>query len=169
MYISIFFFPIKKNWLDTRLTRDSRLTWTRGWLVQRYNSPCLPWLWSHPWFSDSCTRGWCLHWSSGWGLLVLLVFKRQHDSDWVLFLKLLLVGRCILGHFWLDELLDGRLYKFFWVAQMGKVTLRRSHSWWNSFHVEESLNARLSMVFSQARRNEPPKIFEVGIFRGLKR
>ena len=28
----------KKSWLDSWLTRDSRLTWARACLVQRYNS-----------------------------------------------------------------------------------------------------------------------------------
>ena len=30
-------------------------------IVDSQGVACFPSLWFHPWFSDSCTRGWCLH------------------------------------------------------------------------------------------------------------
>ena len=43
LFSTIYFYRDKiekkeKIWLDSWLTRDSRLTWARAWLVQRYNS-----------------------------------------------------------------------------------------------------------------------------------
>ena len=55
-----------------------------------------------------------------------LTFEWQHDSDWgFLLLRYLLLGVRILRHFRINELTDGRLHKFVWVAQSGKVAVRR--------------------------------------------
>ena len=81
-----------------------------------------------------------------------LIFERQHYSDWgFLLLRYLLLGTWILRYFWINELADGRLHKFVWVAQSGKDLFEAFTFLMKKLSRRWELKSRLSMVFSNDR------------------